>query len=199
MRKRFSGVDKTIYTVGYQVALYDTIGVMSSFQRLAQRAETTTSAGLASLASNVCLELLRSLDGIVAAKAFAGRHATALEAEKEMHELGIRERKKWAYETTQQEHQHPPPRVDSRGLRGGPGGLMVVTLMVVCRKFDKALAKPVNSLQSLETSLEKLAGLLLERGGKNVLAVDVSWTPDDPADVLTREELRLKWPDLHDF
>lgn len=175
------------------------MGVMSSFQRLAQRAETTTSAGLASLASNVCLELLRSLDSVVAAKSFSGRHASPADAEKEMHELGIRERKKWSYQTTEQA-QGPPPRMDPKfTARGGQGGLMVVTLMVVCRKFDKGLSRAVNSAQSLETALEKLATLVLERGGKNVLAVDVSWTPDDPADILTREELLHKWPDLMDF
>jgi uncharacterized membrane protein len=69
----------------------------------------------------------------------------------------------------------------------------------VCRKCGKAVRSDLTTSDRLEDSLEKFAALMLEKGGRNVMAVDVSWTPDSPQDILTREELREKWPELIDL
>ena len=80
------GADTDIFVVTYQLALYDTHGVLAGLQRLARRADTATSAGLASLASSVCLELLRSYEGWVASKAASTRFRELAAAERELRE-----------------------------------------------------------------------------------------------------------------
>ena len=196
-----AGAETDIHLVTYQVALYDTHGLMTSLQRLAQRAETTTSAGLASLASNVCLELLRGQDGWVASKSSSSRFRDMASAEKEFNEMSVRERKKWAYENSLEDRAALAAYTGPGSVRQSTGkNLMVLTLMVACRHIgNKIMPKKQGSVEALETSLEKFAAALLEKGGRNVVAVDVSWTPDDPKDILSRIELHQKWSDLIDF
>lgn len=195
------GAETDIHLVTYQVALYDTHGLMTSLQRLAQRAETTTSAGLASLASNVCLELLRGQDGWVSAKSSSSRFKDMASAEKEFNEMSVRERKKWAYENSVEDRAALAAYTGPGSARRNDGkNLMVLTLMCACRHVNsKIMPKKQGSVEALETSLEKFAAALLEKGGRNVVAVDVSWTPDDPKDILSRIELHQKWSDLIDF
>jgi uncharacterized membrane protein len=206
------GAESDIHVVAYQLALYDTHGVLAGLQRLARRADTATSAGLASLASSVCLELLRSYEGWVSSKATSTRFRDLAAAEREFNALSIRERKKWAYENTL-EHLAAPNSASSASARqrGGKGAqlvqqhagkrLMVVTLMVACRRIGgkAVLPKKAGSAEAMESALERFAAALLEKNGRNVVAVDVSWTPDSSDDILSRIELTTKWPDLMDF
>lgn len=206
------GAETDIYVVTYQLALYDTHGVLAGLQRLAWRADTATSAGLASLASSVCLELLRSYEGWVASKATSTRFRELAAAEREFNALSIRERKKWAYENTLEDRAALKSAAAAAAKqRGGKGAqllqqhagehLMVVTLMVACRRIGgkAVLPKKMGSAEAMESALERFAASLLEKNGRNVVAVDVSWTPDSQDDILSRLELTTKWPDLVDF
>ena len=206
------GADTDIFVVTYQLALYDTHGVLAGLQRLARRADTATSAGLASLASSVCLELLRSYEGWVASKATSSRFRDLAAAEREFNALSIRERKKWAYENTLEDRAALKSAAAAAAKqRGGKGAqllqqhagkhLMVVTLMVACRRIGgkAVLPKKMGSAEAMESALERFAASLLEKNGRNVVAVDVSWTPDSADDILSRLELTTKWPDLVDF
>jgi hypothetical protein len=76
------------------VAWQDTTGVLYALRRLAQKADTTSSTGLASLSSNVCLELLAAMDGWTAAKTYVSKHRDFPAAEKEFNEVSVRERRK---------------------------------------------------------------------------------------------------------
>lgn len=198
------GPEVDVHVVAYQLALYDTHGVLAGLQRLARRADTTTSSGLASLASNVCLELLRSYDGWVASKTSSSRFRDLAAAERDFNELSIRERKKWAYENTLEDRAALKSAAKSAKIKNHlhtGKHLMVVTLMVACRRIGgkQYLPKRAGSVEALETSLERFAAALLEKNGRNVIAVDVSWTPDSPDDILSRLELTTKWPELIDF
>ena len=207
------GPDTDVFLVTYQVALYDQHGMMKALQRLAQRAETTTSSGLASLASSVSLELLRSYEGWVAAKATSNKFRDMAAAERTFNEESLRERKKWAYENTVEDRA--ALALAARQNKKGGGGsnsnalaaaaagkqLMVLTLMVACRRIGgkQVLPRKMGSAENLENSLERFAAALLEKNGKNVLAVDVSWTPDGEGETLSRIDVSTRWPELVDL
>lgn len=206
------GAEGDVFLVTYQVALYDQHGLMKALQRLAQRAETTTSGGLASLASSVSLELLRSYEGWVAAKASSGRFRDMAVAEQAFNEASMKERKKWSYENTVEDRAALAlaARREGRGSRGPNSAmaaamagkhLIVLTLMVACRNIGgkHLMPKKAGSAEALESSLERFAAALLEKNGKNVLAVDVSWTPDGEGETLSRKDVILKWPELVDL
>jgi uncharacterized membrane protein len=205
------GPETDVFLVTYQVALYDQHGMMKALQRLAQRAETTTSSGLASLASSVSLELLRSYEGWVAAKATSNKFRDMAEAERTFNEESLRERKKWAYENTVEDRaalalaarQQKKKGDSSNALAAAAAGkqLMVLTLMVACRRIGgkQVLPRKMGSAENLENSLERFAAALLEKNGKNVLAVDVSWTPDGEGETLSRLDVSTRWPELVDL
>lgn len=210
------GVEGDVFLVTYQVALYDRDqhGLMRALQRLAQRAETTTSSGLASLASSVSLELLRSYEGWVAATAQSGRFKDMAAAERAFNEASMKERKKWGFENSVEDRAAAALAARQQQQRGGGRGkenelaaamagkqLIVLTLMVACRNIGgkNILPKKQGSAEALENSLERFAAALLEKNGKNVLAVDVSWTPDGEGETLSRKDVMLKWPELLDL
>lgn len=210
VRKRAAGPAGAhpVFNVVFQVALQDTTGVLYALRRLAQKADTTSSTGLASLSSNVCLELLAAMDGWTAAKTYVSKHRDFPAAEKEFNEVSVRERRKWAYEedpretdSVSAEQAVAAKREAARTATGSKRRLMVVTLMVACRKAGRVVPKSISSAEALEAALERFAAALLERDGRNVIAVDVSWTPNDTEDIdiLTPHELRTKWPDLYDL
>lgn len=211
------GLEGDVFLVTYQVALYDRDqhGLMQALQRLAQRAETTTSSGLASLASSVSLELLRSYEGWVAATAQSGRFKDMAAAERAFNEASVKERKKWGFENTVEDRAAAALAARQQQQRGGAGRvkenemsaamagkqLIVLTLMVACRHIGgkKILPRKQGSAEALENSLERFAAALLEKNGKNVLAVDVSWTPDGEGETLSRNDVTMKWPELIDL
>ena len=211
------GVERDVFLVTYQVALYDRDqhGLMRALQRLAQRAETTTSSGLASLASSVSLELLRSYEGWVAATAQSGRFKDMAAAERAFNEASMKERKKWGFENTVEDRAAAALAARQQQQRGGGGKtkenelalamagkqLIVLTLMVACRNIGgkNILPRKQGSAEALENSLERFAAALLEKNGKNVLAVDVSWTPDGEGETLSRKDVTMKWPELLDL
>lgn len=211
------GLDGDVFLVTYQVALYDRDqhGLMQALQRLAQRAETTTSSGLASLASSVSLELLRSYEGWVAATAQSGRFKDMAAAERAFNEASVKERKKWGFENSvedraaaalaarKQQERGGAERVKENEIAAAMAGkqLIVLTLMVACRHIGgkKILPRKQGSAEALENSLERFAAALLEKNGKNVLAVDVSWTPDGEGETLSRKDVMTKWPELIDL
>ncbi|TFJ83734.1 hypothetical protein NSK_004838 [Nannochloropsis salina CCMP1776] len=206
------GVEGDVYLVTYQVAMYDRDqrGLMPALQRLAERAETTTSAGLASLASSVSLELLRSYEGWVAAQATSGRFKDMAAAERAFNEASMRERKKWAFENTPEDRAAMVEAARRKGNGSKESSaassmagkqLLVLTLMVACRNIGgkHILPRRSGSAEALEGSLERFAAALLEKNGKNVLAVDVSWTPDGDGEILSRLDVTRKWPELIDL
>lgn len=51
----------------------------------------------------------------------------------------------------------------------------------------------------LRAALETLAAGALSDGGENVLAAEVLWTPEEPWEVLTREDAIEDFPELMDL
>ncbi|CAN0393719.1 unnamed protein product [Ectocarpus sp. 13 AM-2016] len=51
----------------------------------------------------------------------------------------------------------------------------------------------------LKTALQTIASGALSDGGDNVLAAEVLWTPEEPWEVLTREDAIADFPELMDL
>ncbi|KAJ1627451.1 hypothetical protein T492DRAFT_1025119 [Pavlovales sp. CCMP2436] len=156
---------------------------------LANSADTSTDVGLQLLVSDTCLALLRSSSDWVSARTvsetagFGGSRDT----EASYRRLLVGERAKWE-------------REERRGGSAGGAGVggqtyMVVTLMAL---LENGSALPeVSSVADLRRALSQLAAEVGKDG--NLIAADVLWTPQEPTDVLSREDMFAYFPELIDI
>jgi len=179
-----------------QVGLLATGGrrLQTDLDRLAARADTTTPAGLHFVLQEALLALLRNPEFAVygAAKSQVGR--TLDGAERKFTALSMRERGKVREETVVNfggakktgVAQNPAPR-------SGEQEFVVVTILLAARGAIRVPA--VRGGDELATALGALGGV----PASDVLAVEVLWTPSDPADSYTRADLTADFPELNNL
>ena len=85
------------------------------------------------------------------------------------------------------------------GARATSAGTFAVVSLVVAIRGTETKIDGVGSAARLQDALERLAGDALSDGGENVLAAEVLWTPDDPSEVLMREDVIRDYPGLIDL
>ncbi|CAM9875254.1 unnamed protein product [Choristocarpus tenellus] len=174
---------------------------------MSARSNTDTRSGLASIVSEVSLELLRKQVDWVASSSdmehFSNRNSD--KAESKFNQLSMGVRSKMQRETR--------VSVDGMGLNvdrmGGMGAgmiekptLAVVTIVLALRGESLkrlGLERNINGISALRNALETLASGAVSDQGENVLAAEVLWTPEEPWEVLTREEAINDFPELMDL
>ena len=85
------------------------------------------------------------------------------------------------------------------GARATSAGTFAVVSLVVAIRGTETKIDGVGSAARLQDALERLAGDALSDGGENVLAAEVLWTPDDPSEVLMRDDVIRDYPGLIDL
>jgi uncharacterized membrane protein len=79
---------------------------------------------------------------------------------------------------------------------GSKSSLAVVSLVVALRGSQNPAYKSARSLTDAREMLQSLAADAMTDGGKNVLAVELLWTPDSPNTVITDRDLIMDYPEL---
>lgn len=169
--------------------------LQKDLDRLAARANTSTPSGLHYVLQEAVLALLRNPEYAVygAAKSQVGRSLDG--AERKFSQLSLAERGKIKTETLVNFGGQPtrtgalatPPE------RSGDQEFVVVTLLLACRG---ALRLPrVTNGEELATALGVFGGV----PASDVLAVEVLWTPQDPADSYTRADVTADYPELNNL
>jgi len=168
-----------------QVACYCEDRQSSLFGRLngiAQKADTQSYEGLQQLVSDACLAMLRSsndwLAGRTESKA-AGVFDNDVESN--YNKLVVQERAKWEVEQG----------ALSRNAPGQPT-YMVATLVVLLKKGSGL--PDISGVADLRSAISQLAADVAVDG--NLLGAEVLWTPEDPNDVMDRDDLFLNFPAL---
>ena len=169
--------------------------LQKDLDRLAAKANTSTPSGLHYVLQEVILALLRNPEYAVygAAKSQIGRSVDG--AERKFNSLSLKERGKIKTETLVNFGGQP---TRSGGLatpptRSGDQEFVVVTLLLACRG---AVRLPrVTGGEELASALGALGGV----PASDVLAVEVLWTPQDPADTYTRADVTTDYPELNNL
>ncbi|CAM9431198.1 unnamed protein product, partial [Heterosigma akashiwo] len=131
--------------------------------------------------------------------------------ERRFKQLAIGERAKWSKDTFV---NTPQSKVSALGCRawawapapgegGGPWGptYAVVTLLAAWDgRLPPAVAnEQVRNPKSLGEVLDVLSTEAVANKSKNLLSLEVLWTPEQKNDVLTRSEMVEQWPGLIDL
>jgi len=165
--------------------------LQKDLDQMADKADTSTDAGLHYLLTECVLALLRNPEYWVYASSASASERSPEAAEQRFAALSMEERGKFQNETLS--------NVDSIKRAGGVAAetaagvtneYIVVTLLVAC---DGLLRLPkVESNADLKAALSLMGGLRQSQ----VAAVEVLWTPQQEGDTLTANEVMTDYPKL---
>lgn len=169
--------------------------IQKELEELALKAQTDTPEGLAELLQAVTVALSRHPEYWRYGLWEVHRAETLDEAEVLFREVVAGERAKLSQETL----VNVEGRIERRALKGSEegalkeaGGFIVVTVIVaVTRRVFDTIPKP--SQEDIQRILKKLGGIIAPQ----LLGLEVIWSPEDPEDVLSEEELLLDYAHLN--
>lgn len=158
----------------------------------ADNANTNSARGLATLVSDICLVLLRKSDDWTAASSetmiFQGKEADG-KAESFFNSQVNRELAKF-------EKEYFPPMAE----RAGESTKVVVSIVGAIRGDRTATFGNVGGdARALRSALETVSADVMVEYGELLVASEILWTPSDPEEVLTRQDIIMDYPELMDF
>jgi len=179
-----------------QVAVYcNDRGPNSLFGRLnslANSADTWSEEGLRNLVQESTLALLRSEEDWVAGRSETyqkGMLGSTNDVDSAFNQALLKERAKFEDENIS--GRKSAPRIGG----SGKNTYMVVTILVALR--DAPSLPNIRGLEEMRAALAQTSARASIE--ENLLAAEVLWTPEDPGEILEREEMFLKFPELTDL
>lgn len=166
--------------------------LQQDLERIASRADTSTPRGLHYVLQETVLSLLRNPEYCVYGFAKSGIEDSPEAAESRFNKLSLEERGKFQKET----------RVNVGGIRkqeslgagaGGDGSRELIVVTVLVAAEGRVRLPKVLSVGSLREALTTLGSLPAE----DIFAVEVLWTPEDPSDHFSQEDLASDYPLLN--
>jgi len=167
--------------------------VLGVIARLADEVDTDDEDSLASMVSDVALALLRKEGDWISAKIESVDVDDEDEAEATFSQMSLKERAKIERETINRVRGN-----DKSDAREGEGKLedigkatSAVITLILClqgRKIPEA-----NDMASLRKSLSSVGSDVV--GNDSLLAAEVMWTPEEPWETMTPDEVILDYPD----
>lgn len=176
-----------------QLALLATARTLQrDLQHYAETATTNTVVGLASALQEATMALRRYSDHWRYGTVHVQWVGTIDEAERAFNQAISQERAKLSEELTtniegvrRQTPRRGSPKADEVGQ------YLVVTL-IVATGYPEFTAYRTPSLKDMEDTLQRLGTLL----AADILALEVIWSPENPDDALTEDELLVEYPEL---
>lgn len=169
--------------------------IQRELEELALKARTDTPEGLAELLQAVTVVLSRSPEYWRYGLFEVHRAKTLDEAEGLFREVVALERAKLSQETLVnvegRVERRALKRLEGEALKEAGGFIVVTVIVAVKRRVFDSIGKP--SREDIQRILKKLGGLI----APHLLGLEVLWSPEDPEDVLSEEELLLDYADLN--
>ncbi len=187
--------DPAVSVAKVQVGLLsEARSLQTDLDRIATKADTSSTTGLAQVLQETTLALLRHPEYWIYAAGEAQQ--TRLEAaEAQFNRLALSERSKFTSETLSNVNSNLKQAAlvvaDPGGaLAEAPGEFIVVTLVVGAQ--GKLQLPKINNTEDLRKALSELGSV----SGDRLLALEVLWTPQASGDVLTRDDMLADYADL---
>ncbi|WIA33133.1 hypothetical protein OEZ86_006285 [Tetradesmus obliquus] len=171
-------------------------GLKHDLDRMAARADTSSSRGLHNLLQEVVLALLRNPSYCVYGAASQRPCDSTSSLETAFNKASMKERSKFEQETLVNVAGAAPSRTplkrgSSSSSSDKPDELVVVTLLVATDGSVDVPSK-IDSLASLKQALQALGSLQQDQ----VLGVELMWTPQAEGDYYTRDDIISDYPSL---
>ncbi len=182
----------TVTVSKIQVALFaQARDIQTDLTNLSLEIDTDTPEGLYQLMQESALALLRSPENWSHVLSSTQTVKSLDEAESLFSQLSIAERSKFSAETL----TNVGGRTSRRQLKVDPeegfASYIVVTLLIGTA-HDRAFFEPIRTKEALEAVLQKIAGMPAEY----LLVFELLWSPQDPSDSLTSDELLTEYTDM---
>jgi uncharacterized membrane protein len=179
-----------------QIALLSTArSLQRDLQASAKAATTDTMAGLGAALQDVAMALMRYSDYWRSGLVQVQQAATLDDAERAFNQVVGQERAKLSEELTLNvegvRRETAPP---ANNPANEVGQYLVVTL-IVATGYPEFAAYQTPSAKDIEATLQRLGTLLTS----DLLALEVMWSPENPDDTLTEDELIAEYPELSGF
>jgi uncharacterized membrane protein len=176
-----------------QLALLSTArSLQRELQTYANAASTDTVTGLASALQDVVMALMRHSDywryGVVQVQPAS----TLDEAERGFNQVVSQERAKLSEELTVNVDGVRRQAPQSERAPANEVGQYLVVTLIVATGYPEFTAYQTPSPKDIEGTLQRLSTLLTS----DLLAVEVMWSPENPDDSLTEDELIAEYPEL---
>lgn len=154
-------------------------------------ADTDTPEGLVLLLQEAAIALLRTPENWVYVSA-SSQSTNRDQAENLFNSLSVAERTKFSAETFVNVNGRVRTNQNYKAdLDQDPAAYIVVTLLVGT-EYDKPLFDKVNSRETLQKALEKMAGVSAEA----LSVFELLWTPQSTDDALTSDEMLTEYTDM---
>jgi uncharacterized membrane protein len=179
-----------------QIALLSTArSLQRDLQAYASAATTDTVAGLGSALQDVTMALVRFSDYWRAGAVQVQHAATLDDAERVFNQAVGQERAKLSEElTVNVEGVRRQAAPQETAVSEDVGRYLVVTL-IVATGYPEFTSYQTPSAKDIEATLQRLGTLLTS----DLLALEVIWSPENPGDTLTEDELIAEYPELSTF
>ncbi|PWZ56690.1 hypothetical protein Zm00014a_027248 [Zea mays] len=168
------------------------LGMARSFQKeldqIAEKADTSTPAGLSYVLTETTLALLRHPDCCISAYSSVDVKRSVDDGEKRFNQLSIEERGKFDEETLVNVNSIKRNKGGSQRSSGFSNEYIVITILVAAEGVHKLPV--INSSNDLKTALQKMGAI----PSSKILAVEVLWTPQNENDTLSERELLEDYP-----
>ncbi|BAF12889.2 FLUCTUATING-LIGHT-ACCLIMATION protein 1, chloroplastic [Oryza sativa Japonica Group] len=168
------------------------LGMARSFQKeldqIAEKADTSTPAGLSYVLTETTLALLRHPDCCISAYSSVDVKRSIDDGEKRFNQLSIEERGKFDEETLVNVNSIKRQKAGSQRSSGFSNEYIVITILVAAEGVHKLPS--INGSGDLKTALQKLGAI----PSRKILAVEVLWTPQNENDTLSERELLEDYP-----
>ncbi|EDX85211.1 conserved hypothetical protein [Synechococcus sp. PCC 7335] len=189
----------TVSVARLQVGLLaEARSLQTDLTRLAETADTSTSAGLTKILQETTLSLLRHPEYWVYADIDSDQ-TRLLSAEQAFNQLAIAERSKFTRESLSNVNAQISQAKSKAALNSSgelataedPGEYIVATILVASQgKLN--LPKNTTSTDDVRQAINRIGSISSEQ----LMAVEVLWTPQVPGETLSADELIAEYPNL---
>ncbi|CAN8253837.1 unnamed protein product [Cochlearia groenlandica] len=162
--------------------------LQQDFNRLAEKADTSTSEGLSYVLTEATLALLRHPDYCISCYSSVDVKRGIEDGENRFNQLSIEERGKFDEETLVNVNSIKRQSSKIRTSSGFNNEYIVVTILVAAE--GKLKLQPINGTIDLKEALLKLGSIPRNK----IMAVEVLWTPQNEKDALSERELLEDYP-----
>lgn len=172
--------------------------LQQELNELAQRADTNTPTGRATVLQEASLALLRHPEYWVYGLT-ESQTAPLNTAESNFNQLALAERSKFSAETLSNVNNELLESSQPILLQGtednspvlAESGEYIVASLIVATEGKLQLPK-INDTEDLRRALQQIAGV----GSDRLLAIEILWTPQAEGDTLTRDDILTAYPNL---
>lgn len=195
-RKIPPALSNNIVTVSkLQIALLSNARhVQEQLTTASQQTDLKTREELANFLQEAALTLLRSSEYWSHACSHSETFPNRAEASKFFEKLSVEERSNFSQETFRNEEGEIQAKEVELDPEEDPGAYIVVTLLVGTED-DKPLFDEIHSPEDLEAALKEMAATTSDY----LLVFELLWSPQDPSDSLTYNELLTEYTDMLQF